>query len=86
MSRKKSKYLHFKDCNCDEGGNQLKKSNPWWVKAPKYHNCFWVYFRHNERPHTLQEIADLLALSISAITSTEKKAINKLKLEFNSKE
>jgi DNA-directed RNA polymerase sigma subunit (sigma70/sigma32) len=34
--------------------------------------------RHNNRTHTLQEISKLLGLSISAVTSSESKAMNKL--------
>lgn len=73
------KYPHFSDCKCNSGKKVLTKQHPWWVDAPDYHNCFWVYLRHNDKIHTLQEVSKLLGLSISAITSTEKKAINKLK-------
>jgi DNA-directed RNA polymerase sigma subunit (sigma70/sigma32) len=34
--------------------------------------------RHNSRPHTLNEIAKLLGLSIAAVTTIEKKALKKV--------
>lgn len=35
--------------------------------------------RYNERQHSLKEIAQLLGLSISAVTSIERKAMEKFK-------
>jgi len=72
------KYIHLKRCKCGKGGEQLEKIDTWWVDEPSYSNCFWVYLRHNDRQHTLNEVANLLNLSISAITATEKKAYKKL--------
>jgi len=79
------KYPHFRDCKCKhhevqgEFLGRLSKDNEWWVNSPKYSNCFWVYFRHNNRSHTLSEIAKLLRLSISAITTIEQNALKKIK-------
>ena len=73
-----TKYLHYNDCKCGKS-RKLGKNDPWWVNAPAFYNCFWTYLRHNNRNHTLQEVADLLELSISAITSIEKKAYSKLR-------
>lgn len=72
------KYPHFANCKCGKKG-VLTPQDEWWVDAPEYHNCFWVYFKHNSRSHTLLEISKLLRLSISTITSIEKKALNKFK-------
>lgn len=51
----------------------------WKVDAPEFGNCFFEYMKHNPRPHTLQEISNLLGLSISAVATVEKKALSKLK-------
>jgi hypothetical protein len=74
-----SKFIHLKKCKCRSGKIPIDKSNPWWIAAPEYYNCFWTYLRHNNKPHTLSEVANLLKLSISAITSIEKKAFNKMR-------
>lgn len=74
-------YLHSDDCKCGVKSAELplRKDHPWYVRSKAHGNCFWCYMRHNVRPHTLQEIADLLGLSISAITSIERKAHMKLR-------
>ena len=75
-----SKYLHYGDCRCGTRGlRPLTKEDTWWVNAPEYWNCFWVYLRHNTRPHTLNEIGDKLDLSISAITTIERRAFQRLR-------
>lgn len=73
------KYPHLHDCLCQNESGNLKKTDPWYVDAPEYHNCFWTYLKYNERSHTLSEIASLLNLSISAITTIERKALDKLR-------
>lgn len=73
-----SKYLHLDGCRCGKA-ETLETDDAWWVNAPEFHNCFHVYFRHNTRVHTLSEVAKLLGVSISAITSVEKKAFAKLR-------
>ena len=78
-----SEFVHIKNCKCGKS-TKLVKTDGWWINAPSYDNCFWAYLRYNTRPHTLSEVAKLLSLSISAITSIEKKAFarvrNKIKL------
>ena len=75
---------HHNNCSCKfEGEGKLPKTHKWYVNAPNYFNCFWNYLKSNERSHTLNEIATLLNLSISAITSIEKKAVNKMKKKIN---
>lgn len=73
------KYPHLSTCKCDNGGKILNKNSDWWINSPSHSNCFWVYMRHNTRQHTLLEVSKLLELSISAITSIEKKAYLKMK-------
>ena len=67
-------------CHCSE-------STDWVINAPDYDNCYWKYVERNPFPHTLNEIANLLGISISAVTTLEKKALSKLrkKLEKNIK-
>lgn len=77
MANDQRKYPHLPECKCGNGGKLLEKDHDWWVNNPEYDNCFWVYLRHNAHPHTLSQIADLLGLSISAITATEKRAQQK---------
>lgn len=77
-----TKYVHLKACQCKSKQLPLKKDNVWWIAAPEYHNCFWTYLRHNGRQHTLHEVAKLLKLSISAITTIEKKAFNKMRTKM----
>lgn len=72
------KYPHSKNCKCG-CKRDLIPSDKWWVNAPEYHNCFWVYMRHNQKPHTLLEISKLLNLSICAIAAIERKAMTTLK-------
>lgn len=71
-------YLHRDDCRC---GSRLplQKGDAWWINAPDYGNCFWTYFRYNDRAHTLSDIAKLMKLSISAITSIERKAFARIR-------
>lgn len=78
------KYPHPKTCKCAKGGSKspLNESHDWWIRSKEHHNCFWVYLRANKRAHTLNEISKLLNLSISAVTSIEKKAELKLKRKF----
>jgi len=71
-----NKFPHDVDCRCRESEEARLK---WYVNAPEYHNCFWCYLQHNTRPHTLLEVSELLNLSISAITNTEKRALAKLR-------
>lgn len=72
------KYEHSLNCRCGST-ESLEKGSDWYIAYPRYHNCFWVYLRHNDRIHTLSEVARLLELSISAITSIEKRAFSKLR-------
>lgn len=72
------KYVHLRGCRC-KGKVPLDRDHPWFVKSPDHMNCFWTYLRHNTRPHTLSEIAELLEVSISAITSVEGKALKKMR-------
>jgi hypothetical protein len=67
------KAQHLDGCRCSENPED------WYVNAPAYHNCFFTYFKANARPHTLQEVANLLNMSISAVTTIEKKALEKLR-------
>ncbi len=73
------RYVHRDDCKCGRSQLPLVKGDAWWVNAPEYGNCFWTYLRYNDRAHTLSEIARLMKLSISAITSIERKAIAKVR-------
>lgn len=73
------KYVHEEDCKCGAMELPLTEESSWYVNSPEHHNCFWTYLRYNERPHTLNEIAQLLDLSISAITAIEKRAFTKLR-------
>ena len=73
------KYPHLPGCRCKKYEEVLDKNDPWWIDAPEYYNCFFTYMRHNTGPHTLNEIANHLDLSISAITAIERKALMKLK-------
>lgn len=73
------KKAHLPGCRCGKHKQTLKKDDPWYVNAPEYHNCFFTYMRYNSHAHTLNEIAQMLDLSISAITSIERKALEKLK-------
>jgi len=75
------KYPHLAPCKCGRQ-DSLSKDNVWWINSPDHSNCFWVYLRHNTRTHTLLEVANLMDLSISAITSIEKKASLKMKRKF----
>ena len=70
------RYNHNPNCKCLKSE---KTRSDWWIDAPEYDNCMWTYLRHHERAHTLLEIATLMNLSISAITSIEKKALIKLR-------
>lgn len=74
------KYPHVEECKCGEKEENLPlpRNHDWWVNAPEYHNCFWTYLRNNPKPHTLNEIAGLMGVSISAITSVERRAMSKL--------
>lgn len=65
----------FKECLC-------KENEKWRINAPDYGNCFWTYLAFNKRHHTLKETAELLGLTISVITTTEKKAIDKIAKRF----
>lgn len=67
-----SKVVHRDNCRCNED------PEGWKVNSPDYHNCFFTYMRHNTRPHTLNEIAKLLGMSIAAVTTIEKKALSKV--------
>ena len=62
----------LKQCVCGDG-------DEWVIDAPDHGNCFWSYFFFNKRQHTLNEIAELTGLSISAVTSIEKKALLKVR-------
>ena len=73
-----SQHPHRADCRCGRNA-PLDRTSPWWINAPEFDNCFWTYLRYNDRPHTLSEIAKLMKLSISAITSIERKAFAKLR-------
>jgi predicted nucleic acid-binding protein len=73
------KFPHLPACKCGHFRRDLTQDDEWYINAPSYHNCFWTYLRHNDRPHGLKEIADKLDVSISAITNIEKRALDKLK-------
>ena len=70
--------VHLNNCRCGKT-SILDKTDDWWVNAPNYYNCFWVYFQYNNRSHTLAEVGKLLMLSTSAINSIEKKAYSKIR-------
>lgn len=69
----------MKGCKCGSESTPLREEHRWYVRSSRHMNCFWTYLRHNNRGHTLSEVADLLGLSISAITSIEKKAFAKIR-------
>lgn len=73
------KYPHREDCRCGKTELPLAKGDAWWIHAPEYGNCFWTYLRYNDRQHTLAEVAKMMKLSISAITSIERKAFAKIR-------
>ena len=78
------KKPHFWECKCGTRDiGDLSKEHPWHIENSKYNNCFWSYIYYNDRPHTLNEIATLMSLSISAITAIERKALVKLKKKLN---
>ena len=68
----------LKDCPCRE-------SDEWFINSPEFGNCFWNYFRNNKKVHTLSEISKLTDLSISAVTSIEKKSIKKIQKSIQKK-
>lgn len=70
-----------KVCKCSE----IEDPDEWHVNSKEHGNCFWRYLRDNPRPHTLQEIADLLGISISAVTNLEKKALKKFSKRLKNK-
>lgn len=74
-----SEVAHLPGCRCGKHKETLKEDDPWYVNAPEYYNCFFTYMKHNSHAHTLNDIAKKLNLSISAITSIERKALEKLK-------
>jgi hypothetical protein len=61
-----------RNCTCK------KRPGDWTVNDILSDNCFWQHMLDNERPHTLQEVSDLLGIPISAVVSLEKKALKKL--------
>ena len=77
--------VHLPACKCGEHHRNLEPGDEWYVNAPQYNNCFYTYMRHNDRPHGLKEIAELLDLSISAITTIERKAFKKLQRRLRRK-
>lgn len=68
-------YPNPSRCICRERG----EDDDWWINSPDHNNCFWTYLVDNPEPHTLQSIADLLSMSISAVTTIEKRVVAKLK-------
>lgn len=81
-----NKYPHFAGCKCGSTEDQqtLTEEHDWWINSPTYHNCFHSYMKHNTRPHTLIEISKLLNLTISSITTLEKRAYKKLSKKLKS--
>jgi hypothetical protein len=63
-----------------------EQTTDWVINAPKYDNCYWKYSKNNARPHTLNEISQLLGISISAVTTLEKKALSKLRKKLQKKQ
>lgn len=56
-----------------------REKGEWFVNSIKHNFCFWSYMAENATPHTLEECANNLGLSISAIASIERKAMAKLR-------
>jgi hypothetical protein len=75
------KYPKPGRCICEE----LENEDDWKVASPDHNNCFWTYMIDNPRIHTLQEIADLLGMTISAVTTIEKRGLKKLNRRLKSK-
>ena len=52
----------------------------WYIKAPKYFNCFLVYKHYiHENEHTLQEVAKLMDISHTTVKQIESQALDKIK-------
>lgn len=73
---------HLPNCKCKHHEKPLNKSHPWYVNVPEYDNCFWLYMKYNNKRHTLLEIANLLNVSMSVITSVERRALKKLQAKM----
>lgn len=57
-----------------------KIKGDWFINSPKHGFCFWNYMADNrDKKHTLQQCAQLLGVSISAIAVLERKALQKLR-------
>lgn len=77
-----SDFPHLPNCKCKKYTETLSKKDEWYIDAPRHHNCFWNYIKHNERPHSLREVGEKLGLSIAVIINTEKKALAKFKKQL----
>lgn len=68
--------------SCKKPNCKCKGDPKWAVAAPTFDNCFFQYIAKNARPHTLQEIANLLGITVFSVTTVEKKALKKLHKYF----
>lgn len=56
------------------------KKGDWFIESIEHNFCFWAYLKDNpDRKHTLQEVGNLIGMSISAVANIERKALAKLK-------
>ena len=78
-------YPHFKNCKCGHGGQKLNPKHKWYLNAPQYDNCFWTYMRHNSRPHSLREVAEIFGVSMSAIANIERSALQRFRKKLRRK-
>lgn len=54
----------------------------WFVDSIEHDFCFWTYINSNPRKHTLQECAELMGISISAVGNIEKRALDNMRNKY----
>jgi hypothetical protein len=69
--------------NCTRPSCRCENDPEWWVKSPEHGNCFFAYMADNPREHTLDEVAELLEMTIPSVSASERKAVIKLRKLVN---
>ena len=74
-------------CHIDNVNKPCKqKKCEWWIKCSEYYNCFNVYKYFITKPHTLQEVADILMISHTTTKQIQELAFQKIKNKIKLKD
>jgi len=75
-----SRIINKMDCKIDPIDKPCTQTDcDWWINCKNCFNCFRVYKYFIYKPHTLQEVANILNISHTTVKQLEEISFNKIR-------